>query len=520
MGGKTWAAALYIRLSREDKTEDESLSVRNQRAILLEYLENELKDSCTLHDIYIDDGLSGTDDLRPDFRRMTGDIISGRVNCVICKNLSRAFRNYADQGFYLESFFPMHGVRFITIGEPKIDTFKQPDSLSGLEIPITGIMNDRYAEKTSRDVRRTFDIKRRQGRHIGSFAPYGYEKSETERGLLEIDDDAAQTVRRIFNMYVNGGMGCDGIAKRLNADGVPNPMLYKKLKGKNYKNPSSSENDGLWCGSTVSRIIKNPVYIGKMVQGKTRVLSYKIHKCVSVPKDEWYVAEDTHDAIIDKAMFEKAEKIAGLRRKRLSSGKISPFAGILKCAHCNKAMTRKSAGGYVYYVCSTHARKSPISCRGASVREQTLLSVFETALRREIEKCDRKYIENAVKTALSSRKARIWGAEEEKNALEKLIDAKADAYIDYKSAVIDREQYMKAAAKLDERISAAKRRIAAMDGRTQKKESVKEKIDAFFAKDAAPEGNAALMHTLIDRAQASYDGDISIFFSFSEGINP
>ncbi len=141
-----WNIGIYIRLSKEDGNE-QSLSVINQKKIVLEYLENNLKEQYTLMDYYIDDGLTGTDYYRPEFQRMIQDIEKGSINCVICKNLSRMFRNYSDQGYFLEKVFPIHNIRFITVSEPKIDSFLYPEALNGLEIPINGLMNDRFAAK-------------------------------------------------------------------------------------------------------------------------------------------------------------------------------------------------------------------------------------------------------------------------------------------------------------------------------------------------------------------------------------
>ena len=171
-----WKVGVYLRLSKEDARR-ESASIANQRAILLDYLNHEFQDPWTLTQVYTDDGRTGTDDSRPAFQSLIRDVERGKVNCVLCKTLSRAFRNYADQGYYLEEFFPRHRTRFIALGSPRVDSYLHPDAVQwGLEIPINGILNDRYAAKTSADVRRTLDMKRRRGEFIGSFAPYGYAK--------------------------------------------------------------------------------------------------------------------------------------------------------------------------------------------------------------------------------------------------------------------------------------------------------------------------------------------------------
>ena len=158
-----WKVAVYIRLSREDGN-DESLSVINQKKILKEYLEEMFEDEYVLVDFYVDDGLTGTDDERESFQRMIKDVKQGKVNCIICKTLARAFRNYSDQGYFLEEFLPLHRTRFICLGSPKFDTYLNPEVITdGLDVPITGLMNDRYAARASADIRRTFNTKRRNG---------------------------------------------------------------------------------------------------------------------------------------------------------------------------------------------------------------------------------------------------------------------------------------------------------------------------------------------------------------------
>ena len=268
-----WRIAIYIRLSREDGN-DESLSVGNQRKIIQEYLEKTFSGEYVIVDFYIDDGRTGTsaDETRPEYQRLIRDIQDGKVTCMICKNLSRAFRNYADQGKFLEEFLPSYKARFIAISNPFVDTYADPDCMQNMEIPINGLMNDRYAAKTSADIRRTFDTKRRNGEFIGAFAPYGYLKKTNDKNALIVDEEAAAVVQDIFRWFVEG-MSKGGIAKRLNELGIPNPTAYKRAKGFHYENPHAKENDGLWNPTCVSRLLQNPMYIGTMVQGKQQVIS-------------------------------------------------------------------------------------------------------------------------------------------------------------------------------------------------------------------------------------------------------
>lgn len=270
-----WKVGKYIRLSREDGNAV-SESIVNQNNILDDEIPHFFEDGrYEVVDTYIDDGTSGTTDQeREDFQRMVQDIRAGRINCIIVKNLSRAFRNSANQGRFLEEFIPLYDTRFISLYEPRIDTFLNPEVVHSLEVGIVGFINEQYAYKTSKDVRRTFRHKREKGEFIGAFAPYGYTKASEDRNRLQVDDEAAQVVREIFSWYVGLGMSKAGIVKRLNELGIPNPTAYKRLHGLRYENPHANQNDGLWSQSSVSRILQNPLYIGTMRQGRQKVISY------------------------------------------------------------------------------------------------------------------------------------------------------------------------------------------------------------------------------------------------------
>ena len=193
-----WRIGKYIRLSREDGNEV-SESVVNQNKILDDELPHFFETGLfEVVNTYIDDGTSGTTDLeRRDFQRMVQDMKDGRINCIIVKNLSRAFRNSANQGHFLEEFIPLYHTRFISLYQPRIDTFLDPEVVHSLEVSITGFMNEQYAYKTSADVRRTFRYKRERGEFIGAFAPYGYVKDPDNKNALLVDEDAAQVVQDI-----------------------------------------------------------------------------------------------------------------------------------------------------------------------------------------------------------------------------------------------------------------------------------------------------------------------------------
>jgi DNA invertase Pin-like site-specific DNA recombinase len=450
-----WQVGVYIRLSREDG-HGESESVVNQKKILSEYLVNEFDGVYEIADYYMDDGLSGTDDNRENFMRLIQDIERGRVNCVICKTLSRAFRNYSDQGYYLEVYFPRKKVRFISISDPKVDTFRHPEAISGLEIPITGLMNDRYAAQTSHAIRRTFATKRRNGEFIGAFAPYGYLKDPENKNHLIIDPSIAPLKKDMLRWVIRDGMSLRGVAGRLNDRGIPNPTAYKRSLGWNYCNPKAGENDGLWTGTAVKRVLLDQANLGHMVQGKEKVVSYKVHDKVAVPREEWVVKENTHEPTFTNEEYDKLVNLLN-RRMRTANGKglLHLFSGYLRCGDCGKALQRRTAKGHVYYACRTYTDKSRDRCSKHAAAEVELEEVILAVLRiqiglAELSECKGALSENEKASYhIGQLEARIAKQKKELNKTKALSDG---LYIDWKLGVITIDDYRRMKIRFDEQI--------------------------------------------------------------------
>lgn len=372
-----WKIGIYIRLSKEDlRNNDESESVTNQRKINLEFVEEKFcNEKYIIYDIYVDDGRSGTtEDTRPDFQRLSKDIREGNVNCVVCKTLARAFRNYADQGKFLEQYLPTYSCRFIAFGNPYVDTFANPDCTQNMEIPINGLMNDRYAARTSEDVRKTFRTKRNNGEFIGAFAPFGYLKNPENKNALIIDEEAAEIVTEIFEKYL-AGMSKLSIVRYLNDHSILCPTEYKQKRlGLKYQNPHSDPTKKpLWSEKTVGEILKNQMYCGDMVQGRYRLKSYKVHIQEKVPEEEWFIKENTHEPIIDRETFDKVQRL--LQKDTRTSPKndtLYLFSGFLRCADCERAMIRSEVKNHVYYYCSTYKRRSKKACTKHSIQHNRL----------------------------------------------------------------------------------------------------------------------------------------------------
>lgn len=385
---RIWKIAVYIRLSREEiDKKDESESVVNQKKIITEHIASfNDGDDYIIVDYYIDDGISGTtDDERDDFQRMLNDIQCGKINCVIVKDLARSFRNYSDQGYYLDDWFPRHDVRFISMYHQPLDSYKEPQNMRSIAVPIQGVLNENHCAETSEKVREVFAMKRRNGEFIGAFAPYGYLKNPDDKNSLIIDEDAAPVVRRIFQMFLDG-VSKMNIAIALNEEGILSPAQYKIQKQKSkYPNPNIS-NGSYWCSATITYILKHRVYCGDMVQGKKRIKSYKVHVFENVPPEQWFVVENTHEPIIPRSTFDKVQDLLK-RDTRTAPGhkKVYLFAGFLRCGDCGRSILRTGSRGYkyTYYFCRTYMQQSKTACTSHSIRHYRLENAVLFAIQQQ-----------------------------------------------------------------------------------------------------------------------------------------
>lgn len=524
---KVWKTALYLRLSRDDGHETESNSIASQREILKEYLKR--CPDMELVEIYSDDGYSGTNFNRPDFIRMMEDIYSGKIDCIVVKDLSRFGRNYIEIGNYLDNIFVRHRVRFVAINNSYDNLSSGNNVVSNLlTLSITNVTNESQAASTSVNVRGTLNLRRQQGKFIGSFATYGYLKDPNDKHRLIIDEETAPIVRMIFERFLSGE-SIIGITKTLNEMGIPNPSMYKKQKGLNYKHPSGKSNDGLWPDSSVRRILQNRMYVGDMVQGKNTTMSYKIKQCRAIPKDEWIIVENTHEPIIDRETFENAQALFNKHiRKSPKKNDVDLFSGLVRCADCKRVMNKKtnqhSYGTYRYYRCVTAKKLKKSACSNHTIRidklEQAVLltvqKMIDTAVNMaellekisnsEKRKKESNHIQKALKSQISER--------------EKLLPMIADLYPDWKSGVITAEEYQMLKERLNEKLRNADEKIAALKKSAEQfQNGITEENDfvAHFKKYGNIESlTRPIVTELIEEIFVYEGGDIEVVFKFKD----
>ena len=354
-GSRTWRIAIYVRLSKEDgRGKSVSLSIENQIKLMSIFLER-LSDFM-IYDIYIDDGLTGTNFERNDYQRLQLDIESKKVNCVIVKDLTRFVRNVADGIKELDSYVLERNIRFISCGNPKRDTRLDPHAITSPAV-YSALQNaEDVARSTSEKVRDVQEVKRRFGEPTGGYPQYGFEKNPDPNNKNWVIDPVAGKIRADMLQWSLEGMTDTQIAKKLNDLKILNPTAYKQQVQKlNYKNPQAKKNSGLWWPSTVSRYVSDEANIGCMVQHKSESFDHKRPKQKPVPKEEQSVRANCHDKLIDEETFYTIQEVRKVRhRSTKESGKPHIFSKLVYCADCKRAMKKTAAKGYKYLVCRTY----------------------------------------------------------------------------------------------------------------------------------------------------------------------
>ncbi len=316
---------------------------------------------------------------------MMEEVRAGKINCIVVKDLSRFGRNYLDAGEYIERIFPRLGVRFIAIND-NYDSENKSGEMDALLIPFKNLINEAYCRDISVKIRSQLAVKRKRGDFVGSFAVYGYRKDPKNKNRLAVDAFAAEVVRDIFRQKL-AGVSAGDIADGLNEEGVLPPMAYKKSLGLNYATPFRGGGSPSWNASAVLRILKNPVYTGTLVQGKSASPGWRVKGRMEKPRGEWDIAEGAHEAIIDKETFAVVQKVlAGDTRTSPGGRAVEIFSGMVFCGECGGPMVRKTVPAknrkYVYYVCGNH--KNEKTCFSHSISHKRLMEIVQKELQEQI----------------------------------------------------------------------------------------------------------------------------------------
>lgn len=382
-----YKAALYMRISNSDAKAGESESLANQRKMLLDFVSKNHNIEIVAE--HLDDGVTGLVYDRPAFNELMKDIIEGKVNCVITKDLSRLGREYIDTGKYLREIFPKYGVRFIAVSD-SIDTLSETNLSEELGVTLKTLLNDAYSRDISKKTRSALTSKRANGEFVGACPIYGYMRSKEQKNVLVPDPYTSEVVKDIYKLRKDG-MSAAKIAETLNKQGILSPLAYKKDRGLPTPKGGFADKDGsMWSATTIIRILKDETYTGVLMQGKQTTFNYKLKEKKNRPKDEWAITYDAHEPIIQRQDFDLVQKLMNIdTRTAPNEDSVHLFAGVLICGCCGGRMTRKIVPykdkKYYYYYCPTGKKNG---CTAKMIKEDDLVTCIATSVK--------TYIENVV----------------------------------------------------------------------------------------------------------------------------
>ena len=367
--------ALYARLSKDDDLVGDSNSIVHQKEILAKYAKEH---GFTNIEFYVDDGFSGTNFNRPDFQRMMADAEEGKISTVIVKDMSRFGRDYIMVGYYTEIYFSNLDIRFIAINDNVDSNIQTENDLT----PFKNVFNEWYARDTSKKIRAVFRAKGNSGKHLTTNPPFGYKKDPNDKDKWIIDDEAAATVRRIFQMYVDG-YRISEIGHKLTEEKVETPMLYYMNRG--IKTNARSEYPEIWDSMSVKYILSQTAYAGHTVNFQTAVKSYKTKKQIRLPKEDWIIYRNTQEPIIDEKTFETVQQMRKVKRARTKYNEPNMFSGLLYCADCGNHLTIQRVARnrkMDNFSCATYRKKK----KGLCSCHRILVSDLETIVKEDLKK--------------------------------------------------------------------------------------------------------------------------------------
>lgn len=387
-------AGLYLRLSKDDERQGESVSIETQRAILTDYC---LENGFAIHKEYVDDGYSGLSFNRPGFQRLLEDVDTGEINMVITKDLSRLGRDYIMTGYYAEIFFPTKGIRYIALADD-VDSSKGSSDL----LPFKNILNDMYARDISKKIKHAKHQRAKQGLFIGSQAPYGYCRTEDNPNRLIPDPEAAEVVKTIFSL-AESGLGNVAITKELKSRQIVTPAVYKYQKGDmRFARYDSVARDKPfdWPSGTVGQILNNRVYLGELTSLKTQVVNYKTKQRIPMPEDQRIVTADAHEALVSAEQFERIKQIrigrvclANVKRENL-------FRGKLFCECCGHPLTiskkQLKERRTDMYLCMYHYQHPEICPKTHRIYHDMLYSYILSQIRNFAKNMKRRKVNSAI----------------------------------------------------------------------------------------------------------------------------
>ncbi len=521
-----YKVGIYLRLSREDEKLGESGSISTQRDLLLNYIRD---NNLVLVDEYVDDGVSGTTFDRDGFNRMIKDCESKKINMIITKDTSRLGRDHIEFGYYTERYFPEHNIRYVAVNDG-IDTFNRNNSANDMLV-FKSAFNDMYVKDISNKLRSSLYTKKRNGLFVGCYAPYGYKKNEEDKHKLEIELETANVVKRIFDMFISGD-SLTKICDTLTLENIPTPSMHK-----NMKLGQVHVHYGVWSTRTVASILSNPTYMGNLTQCRNRKVNYKSKKRVHTKSNEWIVAKNTVDAIIDKETFELVQKMFQSNKNRSSKGNGVTdkllLRGLIYCKDCGHTigfrdhLQQTQKYGLVHRIygnCNYWSkRKKQNVCTPHSIKYQIIEDLILDALRNTTKKyLDKNNLElilknsNQLKKKIENLKKEIFRLENNISILNRKIDV---CYSDKLDGNITLEMYKRIYNNLTIEIDESNKKKQEYEKILYELENNKV-IDDNYYSDKIKEfidmknPSRALISSLIEKIEIDEQRNINVYYKF------
>lgn len=516
-------AGIYARLSKDDGDNVQSESIHNQIDLIKNYLKD--KEDMVEIEVYIDDGFTGLYfENRPDFMRMLVDIESGKINMVITKDISRLGRESIETSVYLEKYFPMMKVRYVSI----LDNYDSYTGANSEMAPFKILFNDMYSKDISKKVRGSFDAKRSKGEFIGSTTPFGYVKSKENHNKLVIDDYAASIVRRIFALYIEGN-GKGAIATLLEKDKIPTPSHYKKdILKENYYNPHMIYSNVSWSFQTIHQILTNEVYIGNMIQKRCETISYKVKKKRSIPKEDQIRVVGTHEPIISAEMFDTVQELLKTRTRSLSTNCVESnlFAGKLVCAECGHTFTKAYNARkkkFIGYVCTQYKKHGNMYCTSHYLNkdefESMILELIKKEAKKLLKESEIKELED-IQLTLTGKNNNELQIKVLNQKIVELKKYKRKAFEKFSDNMIGQEDYEEYINEYERKIAEGSIQVSELEKIFNSKKTQAEEyeywIDKFKNYMNVDTLTRAMVVELIDKVVVDKERNIDIYFKFGE----
>ncbi len=502
--------ALYMRLSRDDEKYGDSVSIETQRTILREFAKEQ---KLRVIDEYVDDGWSGTNFERPDFKRMLDDVEAGKINCIVTKDLSRFGREHVMMDYYLEFMFPEKHIRYIAVTENE-------DTEKGLSdfVPFKNLFNEWFAKDTSRKVKAALKVKHAAGERTATYAPLGYKKDPDAKNKIVIDEETRWVVEKIFDLAAHG-CGAAKIARVLYDEKVPTPAYWKYMRHGKFSYvfmDAPPDKAYSWSLAIIRNILKDETYIGNTIHYKQSTVSYKNKKIVQRPEEEWVRIENTHEPIISRDVFDQVQEQSATRRRMQKDATTQIFAGLLKCADCGWSMTfgrnANANNPFGYYVCGRNRayRYKDGECTRHYLRYDVLYAYVLERIQhwaKRAKKDENKLLEDLLKSGdreraatVKKQTAELKKAEKRKAELDNMF---AKMYEDWAASRITEsnfnmlsQRYQKEQEEQEQKIQDCKTKLAAGQ---QTVEDAQKWVELIKQIGVPKELTAELLNTLIEK---------------------